>query len=554
VIQTSRRIAAVVSAIALLTAPLTAQIPSLGETMEIHIVNVDVIVTDNDGKRVRGLTRDDFDIYEDGKLQPLSHFAEYRGSTAALTPEAAATLGEKPLDQPSQRRTMVIFIEMFKLPGFRVDPFIASIKDLVRSSVRSGDSVSIVTFDRTAKVRVSATSDVSVVERHLDEIRRECIGPVSDKIAMVATEANEVRAFDAEGAAMLAARGYASSRPTEDETAVHAARIYTVEARVQMNRRVATINTLLNGLAGVEGKKMLLLASHRLGEYVGAEYYYAAGISNTNIPPLERAELDNRQSVRSIIANANASGVTVYPVFPTGLDYTPTDSSTPDVSRAVLLNEMVMLKEIADKTGGVTSYGTANVATLMPRVAEDLSDYYSLAYRATARNEDAARKIVVKMKDSKLEVRARREFVEKTEDTRMRDRVLAALHNASLESSFQLGAELGKPMKVSRRTQTAPLKIRIPIKHLTVLPQGQKHSGAFTVYAITGGRLGDVSEVTRRTQSFDIPAGDLDRAMAGHFTYNLDVIVNDKTRQVAVGVLDEISKTYGLVTLPIETQ
>ena len=121
-----------------------------------------------------------------------------------------------------------------------------------------------------------------------------------------------------------------------------------------------------------------------------------------------------------------------------------------------------------------------------------------------------------------------------------------------MDSSFELGAEIGKPMKISRRTQTAPLKIRIPIKHLTVLPQGKKHTGAFTVYAITGGRLGDVSEVTRRTQNFDIPEQDLQRAMAGHFTYNLDVVVNDKTKQVAVGVLDEISKTFGLVTLPIE--
>jgi hypothetical protein len=105
--------------------------------------------------------------------------------------------------------------------------------------------------------------------------------------------------------------------------AVNAARIHALEARVEMNRRVATINTLIHGMAGIEGKKLLVLASHRLGEYTGAEFYYAAGITDTMIPALERADLDNRPAVRSIIANANASGVTIYPVFPTGLDYTP---------------------------------------------------------------------------------------------------------------------------------------------------------------------------------------------------------------------------------------
>jgi VWFA-related protein len=552
-----RRIVAFLSLALVLIGPnaaVRAQIPSLGETIEVAIVNVDVVVTDKDGQRVRGLTREDFEIYEDGKPQPLSHFAEYRGSgtgSTALTAEAAETLGEKPPDQPSQRRTLVLFIELFKLPAFRVDPFIASIKDLVHKTIRSGDTVSLVTFDGRAKVRVNATGDVALVERHLDDIGRECIGVTRDRTSIAANDAREVKAFDAEGASMLAARGIASSRPSENDTAIHSARIYAVEARLEMNRRVATINTLLHGMAGIEGKKLLLLASHRLGEYTGAEYYYAAGISDSIIPPQERAELDNRDAVRGIIANANASGVTIYPVFPTGLDYTPADPDTPDISRAVLLNEMVMLKEIAFKTGGITSYGTQNTAALMPRVAEDMSDYYSLAYRATARHTDSARKIVVKTKNPKLEVRSRREFVEKSDDSEMRDRVLAVLHDSSVESTIKLAAELGAQTKTGRKTKTAPLKVRIPINALTLLPEGNKHRGAFTIYAISGGTLGEISEVTRRTQSFDIPAADLTRANAGYFTYNFDVMVNDRTRQLAVGVLDEVSKEFGVITVPV---
>lgn len=534
-------------------APVRAQIPSLGETIEVAIVNVDVIVTDRDGKRVQGLKAEDFEIYENGKPQPLSHFAEYRDATATvLTPEAAATLGEKPPDQPSPRRTLVLFIEIFKLPNFRIDPFIASIKDLLRKTIRSGDSVSLVTFEQNAKMRIASTGDLAAVERHLDEIGRECIGPVREKTSLASSEAAMVRAFDAEGEAIAAARGIRSSRPSSDDIAVHAARIHALEARLEMNRRVATINTLIHGMAGIEGKKILLLASHRLGEYTGAEFYYAAGVSDGVIPPLERADIDNRPAVRGIIANANASGVTIYPVFPTGLDHTPADPSLPDISRLVLMNEMIMLKEVAEKTGGVTGFGTADAAKLMTRVADDVGNYYSLAYRATPRHEDAARKIVVKAKDARWNVRARREFVEKTDDTRMRDRVLAALHDAPMEPSFQLVAQLGKPAKVSRKTQTAPLVVRIPIGALTLVPQGNKHSGAFTVYAITGGKLGEVSEVTRRTQAFDVPAADLERAMASHFTYTFDVIVNDKTRQLAVGVLDEVSKNYGLITLPVK--
>src|SRR5688572_6761699 len=312
------------------------KIPTLGETIEVAIVNVDVVVTDKDGKRVHALTGNDFEIYENGKVQPLSHFAEYRGEVAqnrgALSAEAAATLDEKPPEQPgnqpSQRRTLVIFIEEFKLPGFRVDAFITSLKDLVRNTIRSGDSVSVVTFDGNATVRIAATSDVAAVERELDEVGRECAGPVREKVRIAAVESADVKAFNAEAAAIAAARGMQMSVPSDTEVAVNAARIHAIEAHVEMNRRVATINTLIHGMAGIEGKKLLVLATHRLGEYTGAEFYYAAGVTDTLIPALERADFDNRPAVRGIIANANASGVTIYPVFPTGLDYTPADPSS----------------------------------------------------------------------------------------------------------------------------------------------------------------------------------------------------------------------------------
>ncbi len=526
------------------------KIPTLGETIEVSIVNIDVVVTDKAGKRVHALRQDDFEIYEDGRKQPLSHFAEYSGDAnrVALSADAGTP---QPSSPPPQRRTLIIFIEEFKLPGFRVDTFIGSIKELVRNTIRPGDAVSLVTFDGTARVRIAATGDVAEMERELDEIARECSGPVREKVQIAAVEAADVRAFNAEAVAMAAARGLYMSQPSDTDVAVNAARLHAIEARVEMNRRVATINTLIHGMAGIEGKKILVLATHRLGEYTGAEYYYSAGVTDNLIPAIERADFDNRPAVRSIVANANASGVTIYPVFPTGLDHTPADPTVRDISRLVLVNEMVALKEIAEQTGGATSYGTLNTASMMPSVAEDMSNYYSLAYRAAPRSDDYARKIVVKMKNPALVARARREFVEKSDDSQMRDRVLAMLHDAPMESSFQLSAELGTTRKTGRRTQTAPLKVRIPINALTLLPQGGKHSGAFTIYAISGGKLGEISEVTRRTQSFDVPAADLQRALAGYFTYDFDVIVSPLTKEVAIGVLDEVSKTYGMVSVPV---
>jgi VWFA-related protein len=43
--------------------------------VETSLVNLDVVVTDRQGRRVSGLTREDFEVYEDGARQEITHFA-----------------------------------------------------------------------------------------------------------------------------------------------------------------------------------------------------------------------------------------------------------------------------------------------------------------------------------------------------------------------------------------------------------------------------------------------------------------------------------------------
>ena len=519
-------------------------IPSLGESIEIAIVNVDVVVTDADGKRVHGLTRDDFQVYENGKLQPLSHFAAYR------EPAGDGTVSVDAQDEsaaPEHRRTLVLFIEHVKLPGFKLKPFIESLKQLVRDTIRPGDSVSMIVFEQAASVAVAPTADVTLVEDALDVFARKAEGPVIDSAAIVAQDAAQIRAFEAEAAEMAASRGIAVPATTEREIIRSATLGYVGMADLMMKRRVAAINAVLNGMAGIDGKKVMILAAHRIGSFVGAEHYYAAGANQ--MPSGDSPEYDNIARMRSVIANANAAGVTLYPIFPAGLDQG--SLSGPDTTRQVLMDEMAMRNEMAAKTGGLTTWGSAQIAELLPAVADDMSDYYSVAYRAPTRRADEARDIVVKMKNPQLKVRSRRQFVEKSDDSRMRDRVVAAMYDNGQPSPIKVVAQFGEPKKTGRNRRSIPIAVRVPIGSLTLVPQGRLHAGAFSVYVMTGAELGAVSEVTHRMQPFEVQASELTRAMQSHFTYNLDVQVNAGADHVAVGLLDEVSKSYGVVRLPL---
>src|SRR5437660_1113968 len=65
-------------------------VPSIGETIEVSLVNLDVFVTDKTGQRVRGLGKEDFEILENGVRQPITNFTEYTHEST-LTLQTPAT-------------------------------------------------------------------------------------------------------------------------------------------------------------------------------------------------------------------------------------------------------------------------------------------------------------------------------------------------------------------------------------------------------------------------------------------------------------------------------
>jgi len=48
-----------------------AQTPRLSETIDVTVTNIDVVVTDAHGRRVRDLTKDDFEIVEKGEKREI---------------------------------------------------------------------------------------------------------------------------------------------------------------------------------------------------------------------------------------------------------------------------------------------------------------------------------------------------------------------------------------------------------------------------------------------------------------------------------------------------
>ena len=542
----------------------SAQVPRAGESIEVSVVNVEVHVTDERGNRVTGLRAEDFEIREDGKLQPVSNFSEYVSAASAGTASIeGGTAKSAPAAPPRMRRSIVLFFEPVTLSHFRAKQFFDSIRALLRQTVAKGDQVSIVTFVRTMRISQPFTDDLTSIETALATLEKQMSGLEGNPYDESKFLLLEAESFEKEFEEALA-----ELVPTTPGTTTAASLSKLAAARRErflIRQKAAALESLMQSISGADGRKIVIMATRRFGLYAGAEFFDGA------VPPAHKQELDTAQYRQSIIRTANAHGVTIYAVHPEGLphpnDNDPSISGNDRMERTldediarfggrnqVLLNESAALGEVAEATGGTSAWGSESIARLLPRVAEDLDSYYSLGYRATATGKDGSRKIVVTAKNPKYVVRARKQYVEKSETTQMKDRVRANLFQRVEGSSAKIPFDvaLGKIRKSGRNRWVVPLNVRIPVGNLITLPAAAGESGAFSIFFATGGVLGVMSEVEQRTQNFNISRVDAERAKSSHFTYEIELEVDRFVQQLSIAVLDDVGKEFGLkrYTLP----
>lgn len=555
------RVAVVALFVVFAVVPLFPQAPSVpraGESIEVSVVNVDAVVTDKQGNRIHGLHRDDFEIYENGVRQPISNFAEYGAQEAKVSVSAAAEPNAAPAaaSAPRQPRTIVVFVERFHLPSFRTQRVFGAMKSLLHEAVRPGDRVMVLAWNRGVMMTVASyTDDPAKIDAAIDYVERRASSPSLSLTHELQQDIEDLERFGGGGPAE-AVDPQSGLDFFTDQMARFSARTLLFDE----SRKVSTLKGVVRSLAGAEGKKILLLATHRMSMYAGAETMYVAGA--TQLPTDFRSEFNAQPMIRSLIETANANGVTIYPVYPEGLtseaafrtsDFRGPSRMSTGYDWLVLDNETPMLEALAHETGGMTAWGSDDVAKLLPRIADDLDDYYSLGYRATAASA-GTRRVEVKVRDSRYVVRARHQFTPKNETTRMEDRVIAALFGNAPAAPFRVVVRTGAPSRVARqKVYVTPVAVDIPIAALTMLPtaDGNSYAGSFTVYTSWGGPLGGVTETSHETHPYTIAKDQLERAKKSHFTYNFSITTSAPSVRVGIGVYDEVGKDYALDTIAI---
>jgi hypothetical protein len=135
------RAAMVPAALVLLAAAPPPEPPRFAS--QVELVTVDAVVVDRTGAPVRGLTADDFLLYEDGQLQTVASFEAIDVAQAAPRPRppiarvVASNEGERPL----AGRSFVLLVDDMSLTPGREHDVRRAIARLLNQELRDGDEL-----------------------------------------------------------------------------------------------------------------------------------------------------------------------------------------------------------------------------------------------------------------------------------------------------------------------------------------------------------------------------------------------------------------------------
>jgi VWFA-related protein len=537
---------------------------SFVDIVNVSVVNVDVYVTDKKGNSVTGLTRDDFELFENDRPVKVTNFysvangkatAPSNDTPAPAAPGPAAAPPPPPgvtsldLDAgklpPDQRLRLVIYIDNFNLKPFDRNRVMRELRAFIGQKLAKDDELMLVTYDRELHTRRTFTNDPSLIAQAMLDLEKISAQGVHDD--------SDHRDF--------LQKINDSQTVTEAENYAHT---YAESTFNDLSFSIDALKKIVDSLAGMPGRKAVVYVSDGLQQIAGQDLFYAvqSKYGEQTSSMVTTLEYDTSKRFGELTAQANANRITFYTIDAAGLRGYESNTAqnqgpgvpSPGFNQLIdsvrFSNLQSPLQMMAENTGGQVILNANVIASHLDKIAKDFDSYYSLGYSPTHYGDGRYYKLKVKLKrkDKNLVVRHRDGYRDKGTDARMNDSTLAALTFPFEENPLGVTLEFGQGRPRDDGFFLVPVLVHIPIGKLVLVPREATEDARVRLFIAAVDSKGSTSDVQQTPVPISIPKGDIAQAQRKTFVYSVTLLMRAGDQRVSVGVRDDIAAQASFVS------
>ena len=380
----------------------TQQIPPVTFRAEIEYVEVDAVVTDERANLVKGLTKEDFEVYEDGKLQKVAFFSpvvipverldRFVNESRPIVPDVRSNV------RPFEGRIYVLLLDNNHTAALRSALVKKAAHEFIDKYLGANDVAAVIHTSGATDAAQEFTNDPRLLHAAVDRF-------IGQKLRSRTLE----RLDEYNRNPLLQPQGQSDGQTGRDVKVLDP---LDRERGFYASRTLGTLRSLADFMGSIRGRRKAVLM-------------FSEGIDYPILDVFDSRDASTILSdTRDAIAAASKANVNFYTIDPRGLHTMgdenmelggfPADPAY-GINPQAFDNERRLavdsLKVLAEQTGGFAAVERNDYSDAYDRIVRENSSYYVLGYYPPSNKRDGKfHKIEVKLKRPGLKVTARKGY------------------------------------------------------------------------------------------------------------------------------------------------
>lgn len=537
------------------------------------LVQLDAVVVDKNGKVVRGLSKDDFELYDAGKKQLISFFEFVdagKGSVSALN-QPQTRKPEISTQGPAER-------DIRRIYAFVVDDLTIRYEDMtyVRDMLNNFVDNQMQPTDLVAIVRVVGGQGLLQQFTTDKELLRRSIA----KLTPTFNPFNVYNAQDT-GTSVAPTPAQGSGPDVANPGSNFGGGFQDLGGQVDINSPTDETNITLRGymtlgtasfvidsMKQLPGRKSMVLVSGGLPILGVGANVVATNITNFLDVLADRATRAgvaiNTLDIRGLSAQTGVAHFSETPGksglgmnAPSGAFGRQADESMLGYNQPIDVTAAHMgLRQLSSSTGGIAALNRNDFKLAMEKIIDSTEGYYLLAYTPTdSKFNGEFHKIEIKVKGG-YKVLSRRGYMAIEEKpaaapVTKQDQLLAAIKSPLARRDIDLDAALiykGVPSGGA----VVDVQLLVDPKKLGVKQAGEKQQTNFDVAGFVFDQLGKLRGGFNETVTAAFTADEYNKALEGGIPYVANTALPPGIYQIRIAVRDSTSEAIGTISRYLE--